>query len=73
MSAAAQAVWHWITMMGMTSGDYVDARPFAAWCAKQNCRAPADFIPALDELVSLGYLVNRDEPDAEPTWNYWIA
>jgi hypothetical protein len=73
MSAEAQAVWQWITHMGMKQGDYVDTRAFAAWCSTQGCQTPDDFIPALDELVRIGYLENRNEPDATTRWEYWVA
>lgn len=73
MSVEAEEVWQWINSMNMGSGDFVDLRAFNSWCANERLSAAYDFIPFMDELVALGYLVNKDEPGAEKTWNYWVA
>lgn len=73
MSAEAAAVWRWIQSMKLKSGEFVNLRAFNAWCAKEYLATAGDFIAVMDELVRLGYLVNRDEPGAEKTWNYWVA
>lgn len=73
MSEEAKAVWQWINSMKMKSGDYVDFRAFNAWCANSHLANAGDFIPVLDELVRLGILVDKNESDAEKTWNYWVA
>lgn len=59
--------------MNMKSGDFVDSRAFNAWCANTHLATAYDFIPLLDELVGLGYLVDRNESGKERTWNYWVA
>lgn len=73
MSVEAAEVWQWIISMGMKSGDFVDFRAFNNWCTMKHLATAHNFIPALDELVALGYLVDKDEPGTEKTWNYWVA
>lgn len=73
MSAEAIAVWQWIGSMNMKSGDFVDFRAFNAWCANTHLSTAGNFIPAMDELVALGNLVDRNASGEEKTWDYWVA
>ncbi len=73
MSQEAISVWNWIIAMNIKSGELVDLRAFNVWCGTEHLAVAYDFIPIMDELVMLGNLVDKNKPETEWRWDYWVA
>lgn len=73
MSNEAKNICAWINSKNMKSGHYIDMGVFNIWCVSNYNVGAGKFIDAMDELVALGYLEDRNPPGQEKVWDYWVA